>query len=430
VKPVESNFGDKKKGMKKDFFSHVLVKNFLALSTLQIVNLVLPFITLPYLARVLGVSNYGVVVMVYSIMQLLFVINDYGFNLSATKEVSAHRNNISKINTIFSGIMCIKVILLILSFIVLLVLASTIPIIQANKSAYFMGFGMVIGQSLSPIWLFQGMERMKYITLANLISKLTFTILIFVVIRESKDYNLVPLLYSIGFVLAGVFSIFLAFREFGISFSIPRWEYIKEQLNSSTQYFFSRASIALYTSSNNFIVGLILGEFYAGIFGVAEKLYTAMVVVYTPLSDAIYPHMVQKKDLKLFKKIFIGVLLISLFVSIMTFIFSTEIVYVVFGQGYDESAILLKYFCFLAAVIVPTIFLGYPLLGAFGYEKHANYSVVIASILHFIILLYIYPFLSIYSMALLLIFTQIVVFTIRIHGVSMFLKERRTGLKS
>ena len=91
--------------MKLSYFKHVLVKNFLALSSLQAINLILPFITLPYLTRVLGVSNYGVVVMVYSIMQLLSVVCDYGFNLSATKEISLSRNNISKVNTIFSSVL-------------------------------------------------------------------------------------------------------------------------------------------------------------------------------------------------------------------------------------------------------------------------------------------------------------------------------------
>jgi PST family polysaccharide transporter len=414
--------------MKKTFFNHVLVKNFLALSTLQIVNLVLPFITLPYLARVLGVSNYGVVVMVYSIMQLLFVINDYGFNLSATKEISTHRNNINRIKSIFSSIISIKFLLLALSLLILLILTYTVPIIKVNKEAYFMGFGMVIGQSFTPIWLFQGMEKMKYITLVNLISKLTFTILIFVVIQASNDYIYVPLLYSIGFIVAGGFSIFLAYREFGVYYSIPKWYQIKEQIQNSTEYFLSRASIAVYTSSNNFVVGLVLGEFYAGIFGVAEKLYMAMVVVYSPLSDAIYPHMVKMRDIKLFKKIFLGVIIINLCVTTVCFIFSSEIVFFVFGEGYIESAVLLKYFCVLALIIVPTIFLGYPLLGAFGFEKHANYSVVIGSIVHIVILAILYPFLSIYSMALLLILTQIVVFTVRLHGLSMFFKQRKKQL--
>nr|WP_298923413.1 oligosaccharide flippase family protein [uncultured Allomuricauda sp.] len=408
--------------MKKSILKNVLVKNFLALSTIQIANIILPFITLPYLARVLGVSNYGVVFMVYSVMQLLFVLNDYGFNLSATKEVSNHRLDIRKVNEIFSSIISIKIVLLLITFLLLMLLGIAVPVISEHREAYFLGFGMVVGQTFTPIWLFQGMERMKYITIVNLVSKLTFTILIFVVIDSSEDYIFVPLLYSIGFTIAGFVSIYLAKKEFGVYFSIPKWFQIKEQLNNSTQYFLSRASIAVYTSGNNFIVGIFLGEYYAGIFGVAEKLYTAMIVVYTPLSDAIYPFMVKKRDMELFKKIFVGVILVNLTVITFTYFFSGEIVNIIFGDGYSESAELLKYFCLLAFVIVPTIFIGYPLLGAFGYEKHANYSVVAGSIIHFLVLLIIYPNLTIYLMALLLILTQVIVFLVRMHGVQKLIK--------
>jgi len=410
--------------MKLSYFKHVLVKNFLALSTLQLINLVLPFITLPYLTRVLGVSNYGVVVMVYSIMQLLSVVCDYGFNLSATKEISLFRNNISKVNTIFSSVLIIKAGLLTISLLILVILTTYVPAIAANKMAYLMGFGIVIGQTLTPVWLFQGMENMKYITLVNLVSKSLFTILIFVFIKSPENFIFIPLLYSVGFIIAGVLSLVFAYKEFGVSFYFPKSINVIEQFKNSTQYFYSRASVAIYTSSNNFVVGIILGEFYAGIFGVAEKLFTAMTVIYSPLSDAIYPYMVQKKDLKLFKKIFFTTITFNLLVSLITLFFATEIVCFVFGEGYEESALLLKYFCILALIIVPATFIGYPLLGAFGFEKYANYSVVIASVVHLIILICISSFLSIYSMVLLLIFTQIIVLSIRFIGVNKFLKQK------
>ena len=410
--------------MKLSYFKHVLVKNFLALSTLQVINLVLPFITLPYLTRVLGVSNYGVVVMVYSIMQFLSVICDYGFNLSATKDISLFRNNISKVNTIFSSVLIIKSGLLTISLLILVILTTYVPAIAANKMAYLTGFGIVIGQTLTPVWLFQGMENMKYITLVNLVSKSLFTILIFVFIKSPENFIFIPLLYSVGFIIAGVLSLVFAYKEFGVSFYFPKSINVIEQFKNSTQYFYSRASVAIYTSSNNFVVGIILGEFYAGIFGVAEKLFTAMTVIYSPLSDAIYPYMVQKKDLKLFKKIFFTTITFNLLVSLITLFFATEIVCFVFGEGYEESALLLKYFCILALIIVPATFIGYPLLGAFGFEKYANYSVVIASLVHLIILICISSFLSIYSMVLLLIFTQIIVLSIRFIGVNKFLKQK------
>ncbi|WP_418603762.1 oligosaccharide flippase family protein [Hwangdonia sp.] len=415
--------------MKLVTFKHVLVKNFLALSTLQGVNLILPFVTLPYLTRVLGVSNYGVVVMVYSIMQFLNVICDYGFNLSATKDISLHRNDKLKVNTIFSSILIIKVFLLIISLAILLILTNLIPVLAGNRLAYFWGFGIVVGQAITPTWLFQGMEKMKYITIVNLVSKSLFTLLIFVFIKHSSEFIFVPLLYSIGFVLAGVLSLFFAYKEFGVSFYLSKWKDIKEELKNSTQYFYSRASVALYTSSNNFIVGLVLGEFYAGIFGVAERLFTAMTVIYSPLSDAIYPYMVKKKDLKLFKKIFISAMVFNLLVCLITVIFSSEIVNFVFGEGYQESAMLLKYFCFLALIIVPATFIGYPLLGAFGFEKYANYSVVVACIIHVTILIFIASFLTIYSMVLLLIFTQVIVLSIRSVGVIKLFKLNLLGNK-
>ncbi|SNR24545.1 polysaccharide transporter, PST family [Maribacter sedimenticola] len=409
--------------MKKTFLSNILVQNFLALSTIQIANLILPFLTMPYLARILGVSNYGVVLMVYSIMQLLFVLNDYGFNLSATKEISRERFNIKKVNLIYSSIISIKVILLIITFFLLLFMAKLIPIVEENKEVYFLGFGMVVGQTFTPLWLFQGMERMKYVAIVNLISKLTFTVLIFIIIKESKDYILVPLLYSIGFVIAATFSLYIAYKEFGIAYSIPNLRQIRIQINNSTQYFFSRASVSIYSQGNNFVIGLLLGEFYAGIFGVAEKLYTAMTIIYTPLSDAIYPYMVQKKDLKLFKKVLIGSMIFNVIVCTFTFLMASQIVIFVFGSGYEESSILLRLYCLLAVLLVPTTFIGYPLLGAFGYEKYANYSVVIASIIHIIILLIISTFLSVYIMIILLIVTQTIVFIIRMYGVRSLVKK-------
>ncbi|WP_194768193.1 oligosaccharide flippase family protein [Tamlana sp. I1] len=411
--------------MKLSFFKHVLVKNFLALSTLQGINLILPFVTLPYLTRVLGVSNYGVVVMVYSIMQLLTVVCDYGFNLSATKEISIFRDNTPRVNTIFSSILIVKLVLLLISFLILFVLTIYVPVLEANKTSYFMGFGIVIGQAITPTWLFLGMEKMKYITIVNLVSKTLFTFLIFFLIKNSEDFFYVPLLYSIGFVIAGILSLVFAYKEFGVSFYFIKKIDIIRQIKNSSQYFYSRASVALYTSSNNFIVGLVLGEFYAGIFGVAERLFTAMTVIYSPLSDAIYPYMVQKKDLKLFKKIFFSAIFFNSLVSLITMFFSNEIVYFVFGFGYEESAVLLKYFCFLSIIIVPATFIGYPLLGAFGFEKYANYSVVIACVIHMIILIFISSFLSVYSMVLLLIFTQIIVLSIRFLGVRKFLNKRR-----
>ena len=399
-----------------------LVKNFLALSTLQVVNLILPFLTLPYLTRVLGISNYGVVVMVYSVMQFLLVICDYGFNLSATKDVSLNRNDKKEINIIFSSVLTIKFFLIFISFLILFLLTNFVEAMFEHKNVYLLGFGIVAGQSLSLTWLFQGMEKMKYMTIVNLISKLTCTLLIFILIKKPNHYIYVPLLYSIGFMSGGLLSLWIAFKQFDVTFYLIKKEKIIQHFKVSSQYFFSRLSVSFYTTSNNFIVGIIFGEFYAGIFGVAEKLYSAITIIYMPISDAIYPLMVKTKNIRLFNKIFLGAFLLNLFICLFTFIFSEEIIILVFGLEYIQASSLLRYFCFLALLTVPVILVGYPLLGSFGLEKYANNSVIIASIFHVILLLILHPFLTMYSMVLLLIFTQITVLSIRLIGIKILTK--------
>ena len=397
-------------------YGNQLFKNFVSLFSLQGINLILPFITLPYLGRILGAENYGVVLMVYAVMQYLFVLCDYGFNLSATKDISIYREDKQKINLIFSNIYYIKLILIILTFLILVIGIFSLEGLRDHKIAYFFGFGIVIGQALNPVWLFQGLEDMKYITRINVIAKGLFTILIFVAIKNENDYYYVPLLYSIGFIVGGLFSLYFALTQFSIKWVSPNVREIKRLINNSTQYFLSRSAAALYTSSNTFVAGMALGNYYAGIFGAAEKLFTAMTVIYSPLGDALYPYMAKNRNLKLFKRIFLYAIIVNTLIAIGTYIFSEAIILLVFGPDFSESAELLRLFSILAIIFVPTVMIGYPFLGALGKEKYANYSVVFASLLHISLLIILFNHLTVSSIVYLLLFTQIIVFVIRMIG--------------
>ena len=183
--------------------------------------MVLPLITLPYLVRVLGVEVFGLVNFALSIIMYFNILVSFGFELSATREISIHRDNNHKVQEIFWSVMFIKTALLFISFFVLSILLFYIDTLSEYKTLYYTTFGIVVGNVLFPSWFFQGMERMKYITLVNVISSIIFTVLIFVLVRDRTDYIYVPLFKSLGTIVGGIYSLWLVFKLFSIKFVLP-----------------------------------------------------------------------------------------------------------------------------------------------------------------------------------------------------------------
>ena len=144
-----------------------LLENFLSLGALQIISYVIPLITLPYLARVLSVGNFGLVFFAFAFMQYFIILTDYGFGLSATREIAVNRHNKNNISNIFNSVTCIKALLLLVSFFTLLVSICFIPKLRTDWIVFILSFFMVVVNAIYPVWFFQGMERMKYITFLN-----------------------------------------------------------------------------------------------------------------------------------------------------------------------------------------------------------------------------------------------------------------------
>ena len=159
----------------------------------------------------------------------------------------------------------------------------------------------------------------------------------------------------------------------------------------------------------------------AGYYAAAEKLFTALRMVYTPLNTTLYPYMCKAKNLKFYKKIFLFVFSFNFFVSLLVFLLSGVIVSVLYGSGFGMTVNLLKIFSVLSIVMIPAIFLGYPLLAAFDHPGIVNLSVIIASGVHLLALLALIPIMNVYLVALMTIITQLIVISIRIYGVRKYI---------
>ena len=190
-----------------------LTGNFFSLIFLQAANYLLPLATLPYLIRVLGVEKYGLLTFAQSIIIFFNIAVDYGFNLSATRDVAVNKNDLDKISEIFCSVMIIKIVMTVVSLVVLCGMLFFINRLTSDWLLYLTTFGMVIGQAIFPVWYFQGIENMKIITILNISSKLFFTIIIFIFIHTPDDYLKVPAFNSLGYLLAGGLSLAIVVAE-------------------------------------------------------------------------------------------------------------------------------------------------------------------------------------------------------------------------
>lgn len=411
-----------------------LLSNFFSLSVLQAFTYILPLLTLPYLVRVLGVDKFGIVMFAQAFIMFFNILVDYGFNLSSTREISIHRDDKDKVTEIFSSVMTIKAILIFVSFMILTIVVFSFEKFSSDWELYYLSFLLVVGNAMFPIWYFQGMEKMKYITIVNISSKVIFTVLIFIVIQEPSDYIYVPLLSGFGFIVGGIISLWIVYKNFNQSFVLQKYNILKKHFQDSSQFFLSRLSSVGYSNSNTFLVGVILSPQFVTYYYLADKAISVVLSVFDPIIQSIYPYLSKKFNLAFLIKLLSMMMFSSLIIVIVLFTVSD---YLSLFLLKEVNSIFVNTLTILLAVIPVSIFyvmLGAPLLLARGYKKEFNKSIIYGFIIHLIILtiLYIYYLLNtnineilIYLFAGSLLFSKFIVMFIRMYYVYKYKVYKR-----
>ena len=376
-----------------------LFENFLSLSFLQVANYIFPLITLPYLVRVLGPEKFGLISFAQAFIGYFMILTDYGFNLSATREIAIYREDKERISEIFSSVMVIKFFLFLLSLGIMSAIIFTFEKFRQDWEIYYLTFGMVLGQVLFPVWFFQGMERMKYITFLNILAKLIFTIAIFVFVRKVEDYLYVPFLNSSGFIVAGVLGLWIILKDFGIKFKMPSWEGVKHEFKNGWHIFISTISINFYKNNSILILGLFANNEIVGYFTIAKRLIDLLNQIAGVISQTIYPYVSKQinidyqKTIHFLQKVGLLIAFYTFVFGVILFVFSSKIIYIISGNYFSESILSLKLMAFVPMFIginVPAVQM---LLGK-GFDKKFLKAVFIGAILDIILNFSLVPFFS------------------------------------
>jgi len=368
-----------------------IINNFFSLTALQLSNYIIPLLVLPYLARVLGPEKFGLTAFAQAFVFYFILITDFGFNLSATREISINRDSKENISKIFSAVMIIKTFLLLVSFIILMLLVYFVNKFSTDWNLYLLTFLSVIGSVLFPQWFYQGIEKMKFITIITIGTRVIFTVFILLFVKKTSDYLLYSFLNSAGFLISGLIGFIVSFSLFKVKFRFLLFSEIRFHFSQGWHIFLSTISISLYTTSNSVLLGFFTNYSIVGYYTVAEKLFKVFQFMGMPFFQAFFPHFSKlyhenkTRAIDSFNKIFKLTILFSSILALMLFFLASPLLILVFGCKYENSVYV---FSMLSFILIPG--LGNYMLGIqgminFGYQEALSKIIIIFGLFHIVL---------------------------------------------
>jgi len=382
-------------GRLKALSQNDLVRNILGLSGIQVTAILVPLVTIPYLTRVLGPSSWGLLAFAQAFGGYLLLVIDYGFSLSATREIARFQDDREKVAEILSDVLGAKVFLAAVGLAASLIALKFVPYFREHPILLWAAFCWSVCQGFNMLWYFQGMERVGPYAKLDVTTKVLAAIGIFVFVRQpGDDWKVLGLQAAMALVSAGV-AMGIVYAE--TSFAFPRPASAWQALRMGWTMFFFRSSVSLYTVGNAFVLGLFASTTAVGYYAAAEKLSRAAFAALNPVNQAVYPrvvrlvHRVPLEAARLVKRTLglMGIAGGSL--SVLLFAFAPWIVRVILGKNYYPVVPMLEVLAFLPLLIGVSGAFGLLWMLPLGMDRPFNIVILTAGLLNLVLAIVLAP---------------------------------------
>lgn len=252
---------------------------------------IVPLLTLPWLTRVLGVNQFGQLGFITAFVAYFVLLVDWGFSLSATKQIAISRQDKLARSTVFWETFFSRLLLAFIGLILLALFLVFVPSMREHASLFMLAYLAVLGTALTPAFYYQGIEQMGRMSLINLLIKFLSVPFIFIMVTKDSDIELAIGIQA-GFIfLAGIVNFFMIMLSDELIWVGLNFARIRKSLQEGWPLFLSTASISLYTNTNTVILGFAASAAAVAYFTAAQTIIRAAQGLYGPLSQALFPRM-------------------------------------------------------------------------------------------------------------------------------------------
>jgi PST family polysaccharide transporter len=238
---------------------------------------------------------------------------------------------------------------------------------------------MGIGEVLTPIWFFQGIEKMKTITIITFFSKLILVLLTFFFIKNSTDIHLYILFLVFTNIIWGFFGFLMMKKEASFKFVAVTFDLIKNYLKEGYLFFIGKFSTFLFNLGTVFLIGYLFTKGQVAGFDIAIKIVFVFIIPFEVLQQALFPVIVRGVRKSVLRNITVATFIISTATAILLYVFSENVIVIFGGTEMYKYGYVLDLVLVLIPIVSLTIVVGNCILVAKGYYKQYNWSLIVSA---------------------------------------------------
>lgn len=322
-----------------------ITKNYIYNLIYQILILILPLVTTPYISRVLGAENIGIYSYTLSIVTYFILFGSLGVALYGQREIAYYQKYKKKYSRIFWEIVILRTITMMISLVLFY-------FIFVNGNQYQIYYKILIleliGNCIDISWFFQGLEEFKKTVIRNMIIKLISVISIFTFVKSQNDLRIYFWIYVLSTTIGNA-SLWLYLPKFLTKVKIKELHLFRH-LKPTLGLFVPQIAVQVYTVLDRTMIGAIITDkSEVGFYDQSQKIIKLLMTIITSLGTVMLPRIAntfasgeKEKINEYMKKSFSMVFLLAFPMVFGIISVSRAFVPIFFGAGYDKVATLMN----------------------------------------------------------------------------------------
>jgi PST family polysaccharide transporter len=398
------------RALRKLLFSS-LMQNVFALYWVKGASLLLPLATVPYLARVLGPEQWGLVFFAQAFATWLSLLVDYGFLYSATREIARSSNDDDGIPLVVSGVLGARVFLAAVACVLTVPIMLLVPAFRDHPQYLLLASANVVITAFNPLWFFHGIQKLKFPSVLDVAIRILSTLAIFVFIR-SEDDGLLLLVIQVAGSLAVVVALTVGLYR-RVSFIRPTLNRTVGALKRGWSMFLFRGAASLYTSANTFLLGVFASPAALAFYVAANKINDPARSLVGPISQAVYPRISSLIEsdrgaaVRLMRLTLVAMTFGGMLLALVLIIGAPLWVQLLLGDEFRQAVPILRILAALAPIVALSNALGVLWMLPLGLDRDFNKIIIAGGLMNLALVGVLVPLWSSIGMAVSVVMTEL-----------------------